>query len=277
MKKILALLILSCFTLSFVKAQEEDDKKVRFGMKVSAIPTWLRSNDKKLYTNSQTKFGFGFGLMLEFRITNVVKFATGLGGEFLGGEQTYKSDYGYILNGNDFYSVSNSDYLTDYANTNKNYYVLKSRKVKTTYVTLPIALKMMTKEYSGMRFFGNFGGDLAVLTKIKANDEVLDYKASNSVKTNSDMNLYKESLPLRVNLNVGIGMEYRIAGTTSLVVSVNYMRSFLNMYRNESKYISKDFEKQLSNYIINGANPGVAGAKQGAYADGVAINVGVLF
>jgi hypothetical protein len=277
MKKIFSLLLLSCILFNVARAQEEEDKNVRFGMKVAAIPTWLRSNDKKLYANGNPKFGFGFGLMLEFKITNVVKFATGIGGEFLGGEQVYKSDYGYILNGNDFYAVSQSDYLTDYSNTSKNYYVLKSRKIKTTYVTLPVALKMMTKAYSGMRFFGSFGGDIALLTRAKANDEVLDYKAANSAKTNSDMNIYKETIPVRVNLNVGIGMEYNISGSTSLMVSVNYMRSFLNLYRNESKYISKDFEKQTSNYIISGANPGVAGAKQGAFVDGIAINVGVLF
>ncbi len=277
MKKVLSLFIAVVISTSALVGQDSD-KKVRFGMKVAAIPTWLRSNDTKLYKSSATKFGFGFGLMLEFKITDVVKFSTGINGEFLGGEQTYIADYGYQLNGTAFVNADDPNWMNNYyTGTSYNYHKLNSRKIKTTYVSIPVSLKMMTKDYSGMRFFGMFGGDLAFLTKIKAYDEVLSHKTANSSQTNSDMNIYSETIPLRANLNVGLGMEYNISGSTALVISLNYMRSFTNLYKSTSKYTIKDYSTNMTNYIVGGANPGVSGAKQGAYVDGIAINIGILF
>ena len=150
MKKILLIVSSTLLLANTIIAQDDADKKFRFGLRVSPTPTWLRSGEPKLVEQGGAKFGFGFGLITEFRINSTASFVTGIGGDFLGGKQTYKNGQGYVLNKDGAYvDVSKSKYGSDQSsldnfNTNNGYkfYAIKSRSVKATYVTIPILLKL---------------------------------------------------------------------------------------------------------------------------------------
>ena len=177
MKKILLIVSSTLLLANSFMAQDsksDSDKKVRFGLKISPTPTWLRSNDAKAAEKAGAKFGFGFGLQAEFRINSTASFVTGIGGDFLGGKQNYKSQ-GVILDANGNYvkfdeakfgsdESSIDNYMTKEGYT---FLELQSRSVKTTYVTIPLLLKLMTKEISGVKYFGVFGGNLAFNPKLK--------------------------------------------------------------------------------------------------------------
>ena len=82
------------------------------------------------------KFGFGFGLQTEFRINSTASFVTGIGGDFLGGKQSYKNGQGYVLNKDGAYTDSKeTDFnqgttgLYNSTNNGDNFYELKSRSV----------------------------------------------------------------------------------------------------------------------------------------------------
>ena len=172
MKKILLLVSSSLLLVNSFNAQDtEADKKFRFGLRVTPTPTWLRSADTKSVEKTGAKFGFGFGLQTEFRINSTASFVTGIGGDFLGGKQTYKNSQGYVLNKDNGYVDSKESDLTLGAqsftvssNTNK-FYEIKSRSVKATYVTIPVLLKLMTKDISGLKYFGMFGENIEQLMK----------------------------------------------------------------------------------------------------------------
>ncbi len=271
MKKILSLFIVTVVVAQTSFAQDAD-KKFRFGLRVAAQPTWLRSDDVKNYANSGTKFGFGFGLNAEFKLTSAVSFSTGIGGDFIGGSQEYKTDnttLGYAVDKAGSYVEIDKNWA---ANGSK-FYSIQSRKVKTTYVTIPLTLKMMTNEISGLKYFGVFGGNLGILTKARAEDQVTLVSGSlPTAGTNSDMNIYHDCIPVKAELNVGIGTEYRLSGTTSAFLSINYIRGFTNLYRGTSKFLVTDFP----NTYVNQISPPM-GAKQGALGDMVQINIGILF
>lgn len=280
MKKFFSVILFFSFLSgSIVSQNDSENKNFRFGLRASPQLNWLRSNNNKLYEKSGMAFGFGFGLDLEFRLSKVAHILTGIGGDFLGGKQIYKSTdgYGYSLNkDNDIlqnqdenWNLSSDNYL------NK----LKSRRVKTTYVNLPIAIKLMTKELSGMKYYGVFGGDIGILTKIIAQDEVEQVDAIVStdirykpVSTNSDLNISKDCIPVKLSWKVGAGAEYNLSGTTNLFFGINYVRCFTNLYRSESKYLVSDFEDAVK----NGTFPRKS-AKQGAFGDGIILNLGILF
>jgi hypothetical protein len=290
MKKILVLVSSIVLLVNTLVAQDAADKNVRFGLRVSPTPTWLRSNDLKNIDNGGAKFGFGFGLQLEFKINSTASFVTGIGGDFLGGTQTYKTGQGYAL------SKDNSAYVESKAlDFNKdaqgissstdqayNYFELKSRSVKASYVTIPILLKLMTKDISGFKYFGVFGGNIAVQTKYRAADNVSvltyndapgikAYESTNTTVTISDMRPSGDIIPVNVALNVGLGFEYNVSGSTSLFVSVNYIRGFINQYTPSSSYIIDNMKTNINN------KGGTPNSKQSALSDGVQINVGVLF
>lgn len=287
MKKILLIVSSTLLLANTFVAQDDADKKFRFGLRISPTPTWLRSTDTKLVEKGGIKFGFGFGLQMEFRINSTASFLTGIGGDFLGGKQTYKNGQGYVLDKDNQYVDSKdfdfaqgpaSTYSSSLTSGNK-LYELKSRNVKASYVTIPVMLKLMTKDISSFKYFGVFGGNIAIQTKFTATDEINELKyeagsnsfASNGSTTITDMRPSGDLVPLNIGLNVGIGAEYNLSGSTSVFFSVNYLRGFINQYQGTSDVI---VDKIVEN-VNKGASP--TKSKQSAISDGVQINIGMLF
>lgn len=288
MKKILLLVSSTVLlTNTFFAQDSEFDKKFRLGLRVAAQPTWFSSKDNGA-SKLGTGFGFGFGLVTEFRLSEIVHFGTGIGGDFESGSIKYKYD---PTNASAPYSVS---YFTDNTNNIKElkddnngssflagdvfYSGVTERKIKTTHVTIPLTLKLLTKELSGFKYFGVFGADLGIRIKARAEDKYTNsFTVGNPVAgaggTNSNVNISKDAslIPIRFGLNVGAGAEYRLAGSTSVFLSINYFRSFTNLMRNESKYMVSG-----SSSNVNG-NTDYFQIKQGLLMNAIRINVGVLF
>lgn len=239
-------------------AQNNFDKKYRFGLRVAAQPTWYQSNNTSS-KGAGANFGYGFGLAMEIKLSNNIHFLTGIGGDFEGGKISYRNDAtpfmvkevidneGQLVEAKK--GIASADYDQKSGNT---LYVLKQRQYRTTMVTIPILLKMMTQEYNGCRYFAIFGGELGIRVGAKANDTFYSGLAGNGTATSTpvaagdlsknDILIGKDAslIPMRLGMNVGLGMEYRLAGNTSLVVSANYFQSFTNLMRNDSKYLTKD-------------------------------------
>jgi len=286
MKKILLIVSSTLLLANTFVAQDDADKKFRFGLRISPTPTWLRSTDTKVVDKGSTKFGFGFGLQMEFRINSTASFVTGIGGDFLGGKQTYKNGQGYVLNKDNQY-VDSKDFdfkkgaAEIYASTltdGNKLYELKSRSVKATYVTIPVLLKLMTKDISGFKYFGMFGGNIAIQTKFRATDEIneLKYDGSNSYISNgsstiTDMKPSGDLVPINVGLNVGLGAEYNLSGSTSFFLSINYLRGFINQYQGSSDIMVD----KIAENVNKASAP--AKSKQSALSDGIQINIGMLF
>ena len=261
------------------------DKKFRFGIRIAPQPTWIKSKDKNA-TGSGIGLGFGFGLITEFKLSDIIHFYTGIGGDFENGTITYKNDpsnqfsvtYFTDRDGALVELTNEMDTASLFSQNNMGYKAVTKRKIKTTYVTIPLTLKMMTQEYSGFRYFAQFGADLGIRTKIKADDEysILIKRGVptllSGTNTNSDLDLQKDAslIPVRVGLNVGLGTVYRIAGTTSLMFSINYFSSFTNLMRSTSKYAATDY--QVSNGKVN-----FTYLKQNLIQNAIRINIGILF
>lgn len=279
--------------------QEEFDKKFRFGIRATPQPCWLKSNNTNS-TGDGAIFGFGFGLMLDVKLSKVVHFSTGLGGDFEGGYVKYKIVSDLVNPTNNFAVnvvmdkennlVEAKDGLKpeEYnAVSGSTSYTLQSRKYKSTFITIPVMLKMMTQEYSGLKYFFNFGGEIGIRAGVKANDTyavgdkavysgtLMTLERTNGPITVENINVGKDAslLPFRVGMNLGFGTEYRLGGSTSLVTSINYFQSFTNLMRNDSKFLTKDVEKPYDpskGYQFTPFN-------QGYFARAIRINIGIMF
>lgn len=287
MKNIL-LLVSSTLLLASAALAQDADKKIRFGLKVSGTPTWLRSNEPTYVKNGGTKFGAGFGLQMEFRINSTASFVTGIGGDMLGGKQTFLKEQGYILTKDNGYTDSKDTKFgespatlqaTSLLNGNK-FYEIKSRSIKSSYVTIPVLLKLMTKDISGFKYFGMFGGNIAIQTKFTTTDEISElnyntisnlYESTNTTTKISDLRPAGDLIPLNVGLNVGLGAEYNLSGSTSVFFNVNYLRGFINQYQPTSEIMVDKIKENLN----KSTKP--VGSKQSAFSDGVQINIGILF
>ncbi len=288
MKKFLSTLSFVSLVFSGLQAQDSDfDKKFRFGLKASPQPTWLKSKNTSSKGNGNY-FGFGFGLCMEFKLSNIVHFVTGIGGDFEGGSVSYRNDTTFqvrVVINNEDEMVENKKNQTrenyDLMNGNSSY-ILKDRQYRATIVSIPLLLKMMTNEYSGFRYFAMFGGELGVRAGLKANDTYysglkavdngtvvtqVPITGADLERTGLDVNPDAQVVPLRFGMNLGLGSEYRIAGSTSLVFSVNYFQSFTNLMRKNSDYLTRD----ANGYYT------MTPFTQQYFAHAVRINVGIMF
>lgn len=281
MKKTITTTLAFLILAAGIQAQSNDiDKKWRFGLRVTPQPIWLISGDKN-NVPSGTSFGTGFGLNMEYRFSTVASFLFGIGGDFEGGKYTFNYDPAsnyvvqYVRDADEFVSPDNTS-------DTRQLCILKSRTVKTTHATIPLLLKLTTAEYNGFRYFGMFGAELGVRVKATANDQYYQvYKfdpitklpilaASDSEE--KDINIAAETslIPMRFGLNAGLGAEYRLGGTTSMFMSVNFFRSFTGLMKKTADYTyyraENDGTKTTYSYL-----------KQNLKQSAIRINIGILF
>ena len=279
MKKLLYTFIAISFATGIFA--QDNSKSVRFGVFVRGTPTWYGMSTNNNYSKGGAIFGAGFGLNLEFRVTDVVSFQTGVGGDFDGGKINYaytigsgpaqSTNYatGYILDKTpalvDIRNHSYGDFSNGTLYSSRD---LLSRRVHTTYVTIPLILKMKTKEISGFKYFVDFGANVGVLAGAKADDNTI---FGLNTATYKGLSIYKDCNPVRVGLNVGGGAEYRLAGTTSVFLSVNFVNSFISTVKSTSIYNATNVD------FSHNSQGTFTYATQKLNTNGIQINIGVLF
>lgn len=244
-------------TVAFAQDGENDLKNFRFGLKAIPMITWYKPDDAAKFESGGAMLKFGYGLSTEFRLNKVAVIATGLQVDYDGGRINLKDTAYYFLSrDNELIEPG------DTANfTGESTFRLNKRTYNTTYVTIPLTLKLKTNEIGYMTYYGQFGVNASVRARSRANDEVtpVPTDAHEKLLNSSDMQFMK------LALNVGLGAEYNIQGSTSLVFGVNYINGFTNVARKESRYL---FRTASNN---NNA------LKQDFRANAVQITVGVLF
>jgi hypothetical protein len=280
MKKILFPILALCLTsvqMLSQAAKSDFDKKYRFGLRVTPQPTWLTSNDKNNVPNGTT-FGMGFGLNMEIRFSDVAGFLTGIGGDFEGGKYKFKYDTSnsyvvqYYRDADEFVSPPSG------SKAGMTRYILKERVIRTTHVTIPLILKLSTQEYSGLKYFGMFGGELGIRVKSQASDSYYEvgkydsngnYSVISKDETETGINVQPEGslVPLRFGVNGGLGVEYRLAGSTSVFLSINYFKGLTNLFKKEADYT----------FYRGDDNPSYKFVKQSLKQSAVRINIGIMF
>lgn len=256
-----ALFILFAISLKTLAQEDEPLKNFRFGLRISPEISWLKPSDVKRLDGAGAKFKLGYALMTEFRLNKVVSLATGIGFEKNGGSLSYIDTARYL-----YHDAAPLKYNSDTAGISKTteVYQLKERSFSVGYWAIPITLKMRTKEIGVMTYFGQAGINLGIRTKGIAKDEVRSLK--NSSTSLDDINISSDMSFFKAAINVGAGAEYNLAGSTSLVFSVNYLNGLTNVSKSKSDYLYKT--------ETSGARTAY---KQKFTNNAVSITVGVLF
>jgi hypothetical protein len=231
---------------------------------------------------------FGGGLALEFRLTNVAVFGTGLFINTGGGKVQYNNDisgnpstssayYFYdkeseeIAEYNTAFSAGNTAGSTRYVPC-----LLNERKYSITYVTLPLTLKLRTKEIGALTYYGMFGINSSFRVAAKATDEVQKLQQTGPMsswgtpETISKTDVKKDVSLFHEALNMGLGVEWNLSGSTSLVIGANYLLGFTNVAKARSEYIEKHTTDSNS---TDSYSP----LKQNLKGNSIALTVGVLF
>ena len=275
MKKTL-IIGLTLFGYTAAKAQD-DDKNFRFGLKLTPSINWLKIDDEKRFSKRGSVVKFGYCLITEFKLAGAAWFSTGFQIDYDGGKIdynsitdggiTYPSVTGYYYNDNDGFLEVEDISKTDTAAFNRyKGYGLANRKYKSTYLTLPINLRLKTKEIGYITYYGNIGLLASIHLKSKADDQLLD---GTTAVTIEDQNVSKDMAFTKFGFNIGGGIEFNLSGSTSIIAGLNWIQGFTNYVRGDSKY-NIDFPKTF--------NSGKwTRLEQKFTTQAIALSVGVLF
>jgi len=286
MKKILIITTIALSTnFVFGQAAENELKNFRFGLEVSPSINWYKPAGKILAANGPV-VRFGGGLVTEFRLAKVVSIQTGLRVDIDGGKIKYNNGGPNNADANtvSYYYYSLDDKIAKYdpvlsGASSYTHYQLNERTYTATYITIPLTLKMKTKEIGALTYYGLIGMDNSFRWKASANDQLqvindisntLGTKDSKSkIDITQDISLYTACL------NFGLGAELNFSGSTSMTFGLNYKLSFTNIVKSESDYLGRranntDFNTNPNSYILSKM-------PQDIKSNAVLINVGVLF
>jgi len=245
MKKILLVIVVCCFSLSV--SSQDAYKSFSIGLKAVPSLSFFKTEIKE-FKNANPKLNFGYGLVTEFHFAPNYSFLTGI----------ELNDNGGNL---DFANPKEVFYYPE-GDTSKFY--LSSRKFYIKYLNLPIVLKLKTNEIGFLKYYGQFGVDAGFRLKGRAQDEGM-YENTNSKSTKNDVIIDDELNLLRLGLNVGLGIEYNLMGSTSLLVGLNFNNGFVNFLKKESKYLMTEENNKLNRLV------------QDAYNNYVTLSVGIMF
>lgn len=288
MKKLLALASLVLLTSSVSAGGDENEiKNFRFGLKVTPSLNWYKPDGKILSKNGTTT-KFGGGLILEFRLAKVASIQTGLQIDMDGGKIKYNNGGFAAPNANtvSYYYNNSDDAIEPYGTTpptdstnlysfNQKYtlYQLNERTYKATYITIPLLLKLKTKEIGMMTYFGQFGINNSFRWSVKADDKLTALSGSNfgATESKTKINISKDAAVYTASLAFGGGVEMNFSGTTSLLIGVNYNLGFTNVVKSDSDYLRRNTNN------ATGTGSDLSQLPQTIKANAVVLTVGVLF
>ena len=231
----------------------DNEKKVRFGLQFSPNLSWFKANTEG-YKSEGTKFGFSYGLSLEYFMTKNYLFSSGISVLQTAGNISYKGVFNGLNVQNDLVYVPSDIYV--------------SYKIK--YLEIPLVLKLRTNEIGYLTYFGQFGLKAGFNYSAKSDYEYI-YGSSVSKIFSNDA---KEDINwINLSLVIGVGLEYNISGNTSLSLGLTFNNGFINQL--DTKLNELDVNGNA--LIDNEGNPVLTGKNASANLNYVALNIGIYF
>lgn len=208
-----------CIVGAFASASQA---QIKLGLKLSPQITWVTPESKGI-SSGGSKINASYGLMFDYYFTENYAFATEISVANYAGELIVKDS-----------KITRDTIAAAYQDVNYIY--------RTQYVSVPIMLRMRTNEIGYFRYFADFGLDLALLVRAKAdiNNSSIDLTEVNvntpdkqdeytiesndipSIKYNDDVAI------LRTAMVIGVGIQYKIFGNTLLVAGARYNKALNN-------------------------------------------------
>jgi hypothetical protein len=210
----ISLVILLIISAQLTNAQQ---KPFRFGFKLAPAISWM-SPDSKHYENAGSDFTFAWGFTSDFTLMEHYYVTTGFNVSYFKGHMNYA------------HSIENN-YIAYNGQMDRTY--------NLRYIEVPIALKMKTNELvKDYKFYGLIGVNTGFNIRSKANDHfsgesILDTYTYSEEK----IDIKDETTLLKASLLVGVGTEYVIDESVSLVLGINFNNGFTNILKgNNTSY-----------------------------------------
>lgn len=257
---------------------QDSGGKWRLGLKVTPTINWLKP-EGNIISNNGVGLKYGGGLILEYKLSKIVSVQSGLQIDVSEGKTKYgngttlstpnTNSVSYFYNNLNGAIVNYNPNLSPASNT---LYQLNDRTYNISYITIPLTLKMKTKEIGSLTYFGQFGINNSFRWKATATDNVQPIVSGNlgTAQSISKIDVTKDVSLYTAALNLGMGAEMNLSGSTSLTFGLNYLLGFTNITKANSTYIERRANDALG-------IPTYSSLPQQIKLNTIALLVGILF
>jgi Outer membrane protein beta-barrel domain len=221
MTKITIRLVVISLILFFTRTGFSQNSPVRLGLKVAPCITWMNPNEKNYIYNGAAA-GISFGFISEFHFGEHYAITSGFNFSFLSGNLQFP------------YALSHDTGSLD-------------RKYNFRYLEVPLMVKMKTKEYGNFNFFGQIGFGTGFNLRTKVTD---NFMTGNHGTITDKKNLTtSEVCFIREAILVGLGTEYKIDESVSLIVGLSYSNSLNNVLLGKNTKDNSLSNRSSLNYV----------------------------
>jgi hypothetical protein len=223
MKKILPIIFIT-FLAFQLQAQY---KPVLFGMRAAVNVGWIKP-DVEDYQSDGVLAGFTWGFIGEFFLMENYAVLSGFNVNFNGGKMNYPA-------------VMDIDSVATVGSLDRTYHL--------KYLQIPLCLKMQTDLSEKVTIFGKIGLGTSFNLSAKA-DDVFTYEGGEMSKLK--VNIDEDIALVRESLIVGGGVEFKIKGSTAVIIDLTYDNAFNNMLTGENPAVEGE-PRAIHNFVELGA------------------------
>lgn len=218
-------IILSAFIILLGLQTFAQLKPFRFGVKAAPNTAWI-SPDTEAYENDGAVLGFSWGFMADITLMEHYFLKTGFNFDYLNGKL-----------------------VMPFEDTDDSIPGTLKRKYNLRYLEIPLTFKMRTNQFGRFALYGNIGFGAAFRIKAKARDEFHDDNG-NSI-WNDDKDITDELTLVRGSLIVGIGTEFFIDQSTSIIVDFTFNNGLSNILKGENNITLEKQKASLHFFQLN--------------------------
>jgi hypothetical protein len=192
--------------ISKIHAQNKEKSSIiQLGAKISPSLSWLNSNSSDISSDGTTaKFSWGF--MADFRFADKYYFSSGFNINSIGGKISYTdSDTSFTLG-------------------------TKHRNIRTKYIEIPLTIKMKTRQFGYLTFFGQIGFGLNMKISAHSDDDFFPNNNTSVAISKSDIKIEDQINFFRLSMILAAGVEYNLGGSTSLYGAISFNNGFNNIF-----------------------------------------------
>ena len=219
MKKLLTFIFISIlFSLTNIACSQEK-LPFKLGLKVSPNIGWMSPGSKD-YASDGACAGATVGFVGDFYFAKNYALSTGFNFQFLNGKLSYP-DARDTLSGQ------------------------ISRKYNFLYLEIPLMIKMQTKTFGKISFYGQIGFGTAFRLKATYKEK---FYSSRGQEIDQQDNLTDSTSFIRESIIIGVGCEYHVDESTRLFAGLSYNNS-LNNVLSGMNYKMHLNEKSMLNFV----------------------------
>ncbi|MCX6247711.1 MAG: porin family protein [Bacteroidetes bacterium] len=194
---------------------------IRLGLKIAPSLGWMNPNETG-YNYNGPKAGVSFGFICDFGFAEHYAFSTGFNFSFLGGNLSYP----------------NAE-APDTGILDRNY--------SFRYLEIPLMIKMKTREYGNFSFYGQIGFGTGFNLRTKVKD---DFRTSTQETITDKKNLSASEVSfIREAILAGLGAEYKIDESVSLLLGISYSNSLNNVLQGKNTKDPTLTNRSSLNYV----------------------------